>query len=699
MSSAVEDQIDFSKLKLQPLDAPPPPRYSEEQGIPDATANPKTNDDANYKHGPWLLKKTSVHVESTPSNVLDDNLSGHVSISTTRSDEKRPTRNLLSKIGRQPTSDKIHEDGISISDSHEASLFGTTVSIEAARPRKLPTKQREMKGLEQAASVKRWAGDGKPAEPWGKLIKDPELWDTSGDVLVYFGYQRPHASFRIRSAILEATNSEIIKGKLQDGFKGTSAAPSMYSSPPDAKNLHMDRKGQQSAPSNAGSTRLGTESLIRYEIHFPPPDEGSKTTVLRHHITTRNFFAFLLKKPLVGLTLYQALVDLQQRLQLYLPHENNCTNLLIDYVSDVHLHKVSNDPAAAAGLLAWSEDAEVRWRDGWREGFVHSCGMFSHSRNYHEFHDISHVSRTLLERSYLELEARIQEAEGRLSSFNFDDIWAGTEAQFHPSRVVFDQFRQFLESYYTKANKRWPPTPQGQSNGPWLTSDIIFQLQRDFAALYEYHVNREVVWSKTKDPEALYRDMVSKADGRPVEKSNGQDFSLTNLLYRFDKRHNFFHIPHPYPLLPEAAVINGETKQIKSKFYNSKAKALEKRTALAFSEASNATILDSAIVANGLTEAFVRYEKTDDLDDTSALCARKARWMLLYGILQVLATLSVDTPDLAFTEGVTYFLNPRLKGAPPWKADEEAGFEEASPKLSYCWEAPKVSWGKSDANP
>lgn len=28
-----------------------------------------------------------------------------------------------------------------------------------------------MKGLEQAASMKRWAGEGKPAEAWGKLIK------------------------------------------------------------------------------------------------------------------------------------------------------------------------------------------------------------------------------------------------------------------------------------------------------------------------------------------------------------------------------------------------------------------------------------------------------------------------------------------------------------------------------------------------
>jgi len=68
--------------------------------------------------------------------------------------------------------------------------------------------------------------------------------------------------------------------------------------------------------------------------------------------------------------------------------------------------------------------------------------------------------------------------------------------------------------------------------------------------------------------------------------------------------------------------------------------------------------------------------------------------MLVYGALQVLATLSVDTPNLFFTEDVSYFLNPRLKGMPPWKTDAKEEFEEASSRLSYCWQTPKISWGK-----
>ena len=171
MTSAIEGHFDPSDFKLPSLDAPSPPCYTEKRISPVPNTNPKANEDVNYTHRPWLLKKTSVHVESTPSNVLEDNLSDHSSITTTRSDEKRAVRNLLSRFGRQTSGDERPDDRASVADSHETSLFGTTVSIEAGHSKRSQTKQRELKGLEEAASVKRWVGDGKPAEAWGKLAK------------------------------------------------------------------------------------------------------------------------------------------------------------------------------------------------------------------------------------------------------------------------------------------------------------------------------------------------------------------------------------------------------------------------------------------------------------------------------------------------------------------------------------------------
>lgn len=104
---------------------------------------------------------------------------------------------------------------------------------------------------------------------------------------------------------------------------------------------------------------------IQYKLYMDVQSGGSKVDVLRYHVTTRNFLAFLIRKPLVGFTFYQALVDLNERLEEYLSSNINCTVALQSYLVMTGLVNVSNEPRAAAGLLAWSED--VRWNNGWRE--------------------------------------------------------------------------------------------------------------------------------------------------------------------------------------------------------------------------------------------------------------------------------------------------------------------------------------------
>ena len=106
---------------------------------------------------------------------------------------------------------------------------------------------------------------------------------------------------------------------------------------------------------------------VQYKLYMDAKPGGSKIEVLRYHVTTRNFFAFLLRKPLVGFTFYQALVDLHQRLNGYLPGVDSAVALQ-SYLVMIGLVNVSNEPRAAAGLLAWSED--VVWNNGWREAYV-----------------------------------------------------------------------------------------------------------------------------------------------------------------------------------------------------------------------------------------------------------------------------------------------------------------------------------------
>ncbi|KAL9633002.1 MAG: hypothetical protein Q9204_003576 [Flavoplaca sp. TL-2023a] len=136
-------------------------------------------DQGYFGQGAFLLKKTEISVHSepaAPSN--DDQSSDRASIATTVRDDRRD-QSLRTTFSNRASDeqDSIHSSVWRSSEDlpklpFDPQPFGTTVSIEAAQPTRInEQKMQAMKGLEQAASMKRWAGDGKPAEAWGKLIK------------------------------------------------------------------------------------------------------------------------------------------------------------------------------------------------------------------------------------------------------------------------------------------------------------------------------------------------------------------------------------------------------------------------------------------------------------------------------------------------------------------------------------------------
>ncbi|KAL8846392.1 MAG: hypothetical protein Q9221_008505 [Calogaya cf. arnoldii] len=505
------------------------------------------------------------------------------------------------------------------------------------------------------------------------MIMDPELWDHAGDTLVYFGYQRPQPSFRIKASLLEETKSATLISKLQEGFQRTvKLSPSRHGTSRlrgGMKNLNLVATGRQKLPTLSETGHCSNDNPIRHEIHFPAPEEASRIEILRHHITTRNLFAFRLDRPLVGLTYYQALTDLNERLLLYMSQEIDCTRIIIRYMMSGNLHNVANDPGAAAGLLAWTENSGVQWVEGWREAFVHCVGMYDNLRGLPDIRDISHASRTLLERSHVELQARIEACEARLSAFDFDDIWLASAWSSTLPRCAFDRLRQFLRQYYEKTYRGWPPGVRG-SNDRWLTRKLVQRLQIDFGSLYEYYVDRYRGWN------AKYL--------------HEEDKSLTDALSSYDKMFRCPHIPYPYPLLPASATELTLGKPMKQSLFTTKAKTMEKRTLHACLEASNSLHVGPETTSNGLVEAVLRFEKSDLVPEGNPREVRQGRRVLLYGILQVLATISVDTPGLWIND-VPYFLNPRLEGSPSWTTKGGQALERANPTLSYCWTAP-MSW-------
>lgn len=622
-----------------------------------------------------------------------------------------------------------------------------------------------------APPIKRWIGVGRPVQRWNKLRKDPELWDPNGDVLVFFGHRgqspRPNPSFRLSSHIIEATESRHLITLLREGSteEDIHIPPSPVGAPPILQR-HGHHGGQHLAPHGGGYGRGGQptppisednsrweqDGQISYEIYLPTPPNMTKLDQLRHHITTRNVFALLYHASLVGLSLYQALADLHARLECYMPPETDNVGTILNYLSARGIDDVRNDPETAVSILAWSEGIEVRWEEGWRESFLHCAGMYSQLEVCADFKNVTPITRALLERACLETQLRVQAAEERLAAFQYSDMWPADPATA-AAKTAADRLQMFLLHHYTCEFGQWPPLPMlhgndaiGTAHGGaesdeemWLTRTVVQALQKDFAALYDYLVNRDIVWDESEARSSRKWMMVSESGNRGFE-ADTSDLPMTDVLIGFDNKLRFPHIPHPYPLVPEytpppsaaspsfagrngnsgGGLFGGKSSNKKNGGNNninsssvtnlngavtgsSRTGAIERRIQLAYTEATNICILGSEFTHSDLIDAFSKFEKADRISEVDPATARRGRWVLIYGILQTLATVSVDAPNVRYRDDVPYHLSPRLKGAkmPPWKAtgllpSHTVNLGEAAHELSHCWTVPRT-WNAGPA--
>lgn len=211
--------------------------------------------------------------------------------------------------------------------------------------------------------------------------------------------------------------------------------------------------------------------------------------------------------------------------------------------------------------------------------------------------------------------------------------------------------------------------------------------------LYDYLVNRDVVWDVREERPGNKWQMTNlKTENF---RANLPELSVSDVLVTWDNKHGYSHIPHAYPLLPrnvpqtrvaQKKGLFGGLK--KSKTDTTKDAKTHLQLSIVFSDATNIEKLDSSASGNKLIEAFERFELNADSKATTPREARLGRWVLLYGVLQVLSTLSVDVQSLKHTDGVRYFLCTDLKRCPEWVTNGQTELLEASQQRSWCWQRP-----------
>ena len=601
--------------------------------------------------------------------------------------------------------------------------------------------------------LKRWIGAGRPVQRWNKLRKDPELWDPNGDVLVFFGHKgqqpRPNPSFRLSSHIIEATESRYLITLLREGSteEDIQLPPSPIGAPlmlqrhmaGGGPNGHLGPHGharqghgaygmgQPTPPISEDASLADADGQISYEMYFPSPSNMGKVDQLRHHVTTRNIFALLYHASLVGLSLCQALSDLHARMEQYMPPEMDNVGTIINYLGARGIDDVRNDPENAISLLAWSESPDVRWEEGWRESFLHSTGMYASLEGCADFKSVTPITRALLERACLETQLRVQAAEERLAEFQYADMWPASLTMMangsgpvlpSPAKAAADRMQKFLLAHYTRTYGRWPPLPPSPAvpgcNGfeedeMWLTRTMAHALQKDFAALYDYLVDRDIIWDGSEARSGRKWMLVSESGNKAFE-ADTPDLPMTDMLVEFDNKLRFPHIPHPFPLVPDSipptnSGFGKDKDKKKESAVGSRGGAVERRVQLAYTVATNMLILGSEFNQSDLIDAFSKFEKADRVGDVDPSTARRGRWVLVYGVLQTLASVSVDALNMRYRDNVAYHLSPRLKGAkmPPWRSMGGGGLvgssDEAAHELSHCWLVPRTwNTGNTSSN-
>ncbi|KAF2007425.1 hypothetical protein P154DRAFT_480233 [Amniculicola lignicola CBS 123094] len=503
------------------------------------------------------------------------------------------------------------------------------------------------------ARVKRWSGLTRTETDWDGLRRDPELWFEDGDCLVHLyarGQSRRGPSFCVPFRALRQRNCG---GMFSLCFAQVSPT-----------------SGTQSSRRVSFGSAAAASSTNTCELYIPAPEEMSREDSFKWHITTRNFFAYIFGMPLVGTSLGQTLIDLQERLHLFRSGQiNNFTDFL-QYAEKQGYRDLVDCPDYALAFLFYAEHYQLR--DVWIDAFVHTVGMNDSLCLSEEFKLISRITKALITRAYLDMDIHLGRVMVALSNFLEDGLSSTLLGLSLGARTHLDQFRSFLHSFYVEKFGYWPP-PKGAPFSKALYQSMYFDIRN----VYEYLVDRE-----------------STLDIASQKLATGGICVLQNVK-AFDKRHNFLSLPHPVPLLPQYESQNRKTssqKGLRTLTLGSKQAKTDRylTSRAALTAATNTR--DISVISSPLVKAYMRFERQCALnhqrgEKVSMADSRKVRWLLIYGILQYLVSALRAPKEVQEADEAVYPLCCLVPEQPPWEVGTKVLTAPAIPSVEVPLEA------------
>jgi hypothetical protein len=422
---------------------------------------------------------------------------------------------------------------------------------------------------------------------------------------------------------------------------------------------------------NQTSTRM-------YELYIPPPPDADRKEAFLYHMATRNFFAWIFGKSLVGNHLGAALVGLLNSMSEFRSAGEDSVQAIMDYMDEEGYADMRSQPDHALAILFFAE--HFCFRDLWIDAFAHCTGMNEklinsagfevcqalYSSNVevtnHSSKFMSRTSRALVTRSRFEMDMRLDNCGRQLGSFLSDDLSEAHIGLSSAARSHLDRFRSFLQSYYVAKLGYYPPA-SCEAKSASFPKNIYGQMSQEFQKLYDYLVDSNFTSSDT------------------VPLSHQGGICVQQTLESFNQRHKYSPLLHPLPLLPEAEADNTSQRPSLNKRFSFVPKSDKMKPdprLVAFSSLCKATNrMDQSLFDCTLVRAYRGFEKEcsfsnskiDKNDKLSPIDARKVRWILIYAVLQTLRSATTPPEQIRDTQNVPYNICVLTAGCPPWKEE------------------------------
>ncbi|QGI62584.1 hypothetical protein CEK26_006546 [Fusarium fujikuroi] len=486
--------------------------------------------------------------------------------------------------------------------------------------------------MDHHPTVKRWDGAARTCTEWDNIRRkqDPELWFRNGNCMVHLhakGHSQRGPSFKVPfSALLEAQCYPLIQRFLV--WEGVQA--------PNLRELMRWSK--------KNTTR-------KIELYIPPPPTTDKTQAFNYHLATRNFFAWVFRRSMVGYSLGNALIGLLHSMHEFRSGVDDNVSDMMEYFDEEGYLDMANQPNHALAILQLAECFQMK--DLYIRAFAHCVGMSEYLFENAGFQELSPSTRKLIRKGHLELDYRMTRSSSMLKTFLDDELSEAHLSVSAGARAHLERFRSFLLSFYTTKLGYYPPT--ADSGNDLFDPAILRIMREDFEALYDLLVDDQYTSSHTMPPTA-----------------HGGICTI-QLVQSFDFEHGYDILDHPLPLLPDT---NGNNSRRMSWFPGRVTLRSDRRVTAHTALINASNLMKPGVAQNDLVRAYRRFEedsimspnKADKQEKVSLVDARKVRWILIYATYQVLRYATDTATDLQEDEinEAHYSLSALTDKLPPW---------------------------------